>query len=459
MAKCSTLRLDHIVVLLRSATALSLAATMLKVGAGLITLPLALRLIPQQEMGLYYTFWGMAGLVMVFDFGFAQAVTRNASYIRGGARRLAAMGVPEGGASDEETSRLLLTLQSTGRLWYGASGLALAALLLIPGSWFVRAQVGHQNVDPVQASSWILLALAIAGNFYCSFLNAFVMGMSRVREASLATLAAQLVGIAVLVASLLAGFRLWSYAFSQGAMVMAVFLVNRHTLQRYLPPPGPGGRPGWLEQKAMLAVLWPMVWRYGVVIAGAFLIQKTNTLICTHKLGLEATAQYGLTMALCGIIVQMCLIPLNIINPQISSFRVAGDIPGIKRLFFPRAYASLAVGVLAVLGLAGLGQPLLTLLGSQTSLLPVTCVLALGVVWLLECHHGMYAFLVLSENRNPFMIPAVASGIAVTALSWWTVDTYGVWALIASQGLVQLCWNNWWTVWRALKGLSHESKS
>jgi O-antigen/teichoic acid export membrane protein len=438
---------------LKTATALSLAATMLKAGSGLVTLPLALRLIPQQEMGLYYTFWGMAGLVTVFDFGFAQSITRNASYIRGGARRLTATGVPEGGATLEDTNRLLVTLQRTGSLWYGASSLVLAGLLLIPGSAFVRDQMHTHGLDPIQASSWILLALAIVGNFYCSSLSALVMGLGKVREVSRATLAAQLVGLAVLLVALLLGFRLWSYALSHAVMAVAIFWINQRILHRHLPSPRVTAPVGWHDQKAMLAVLWPMVWRLGVVFAGAFLIQRTNTLICSHKLGLDATAQYGLTMALCGIIVQMCSIPVHIINPQILTLRVSGDIQGIKRIFFPRAYASLSCGVLAVAGLAALGQPLLTVLGSKTQLLPPSCILAMGAVWLLECHHGMYALLVLSENRNPFMIPAIASGIAVTVLSWCTIDAYGIWALILSQGLVQLCWNNWWTVWQGLQGL------
>jgi O-antigen/teichoic acid export membrane protein len=453
MGKFRTVTGTDLIRLARSATFISMLSTILKVGAGVLTLPLALRLIPQDEMGLYYTFWGMAGLVMVFDFGFAQAITRNAAYVQGGARRLLPIGPPEPGATPAETAQLLITLHAAGRLWYACSGTALAALLLVPGTWLVESHVQSHAIPGVQASSWILFALAVAANFYCSYLNAFVMGLGKVREASLAVLGAQVVGMLVLVGTLLAGGRLWAFALSQTAVALTLYAINHRTLTLHLPPRGSVPDPQFSTRSDMFKTLWPMVWRYGAVIAGAYLIQKTNILICGKKLGLEATASYGLTLSLFGIIVQICLIPMQIANPRISALRVSGDIEGIRQLFFKRVYLSLGLGLLGTLALTFLGPWMLTLVGSKTSLLPTACLLVLGLIWLLECHHGMYASLVLSENRNPFILPALLSGVAVVIISWMTVDQFGIWALILSQGLVQLCWNNWWTVWRGLQGL------
>jgi nucleoside-diphosphate-sugar epimerase len=52
----------------------------LRVGGGLITLPLALRVLAPSELGLYYTFLSLTGLAMLLDFGFAQTIGRNAAF-------------------------------------------------------------------------------------------------------------------------------------------------------------------------------------------------------------------------------------------------------------------------------------------------------------------------------------------------------------------------------------------
>jgi hypothetical protein len=43
--------------------------------------------------------------------------------------------------------------------------------------------------------------------------------------------------------------------------------------------------------------------------------------------------------------------------------------------------------------------------------------------------------------------------VAVVVISMALTPIYGVWGVILSMGLVGLCFNNWWPVLRALRGL------
>jgi hypothetical protein len=100
-----------------------------------------------------------------------------------------------------------------------------------------------------------------------------------------------------------------------------------------------------------------------------------------------------------------------------------------------------------------LAAPVLKLLGSKTALLPVDQLAALAFIRFLELHHAQYGSLVLSENRNPFLKSALITGVAVVACSLILTPYLGVWGLLLSTGLVQACYNNWWPVVRALRGL------
>jgi hypothetical protein len=68
-------------------------------------------------------------------------------------------------------------------------------------------------------------------------------------------------------------------------------------------------------------------------------------------------------------------------------------------------------------------------------------------------HHSLYAELVYSENVNPFVKPALISGVAIIILSMLLTPRFGVWGMLLASGLVQLCYNNWWPVLRAIRGL------
>jgi ABC-type spermidine/putrescine transport system permease subunit II len=68
-------------------------------------------------------------------------------------------------------------------------------------------------------------------------------------------------------------------------------------------------------------------------------------------------------------------------------------------------------------------------------------------------HHSLYAELVYSENVNPFVRPALISGVAIIILSVLLTPRFGVWGMLLAGGLVQLCFNNWWPVVRAIQGL------
>ena len=133
--------------------------------------------------------------------------------------------------------------------------------------------------------------------------------------------------------------------------------------------------------------------------------------------------------------------------PMIAQLHARGKEREISRIVFPRirlfwlSYVALALA--AVL----FGEPVLRgLLHSKTSLLPTPLLIALFVFTGLEGHHGIFRELAMTAHRNPFARPVVISGTLIVLLSCFFVPRIGLWALILSPGIVQIGFNNWWTV-------------
>jgi hypothetical protein len=109
--------------------------------------------------------------------------------------------------------------------------------------------------------------------------------------------------------------------------------------------------------------------------------------------------------------------------------------------------------LLGSLALLIAGPHILYLIGARSTLLGRPALTLLLLVLGLEMHHSLFGALVITENRNPFVIPALVSGVLVALAGWRLAPLYGYWGLLLAQGVVQAAFNNWWTVWRGLRGL------
>lgn len=443
--------LEKVRSLLGSASFLSILATGLRIGGGFFTLPLALRVIPEAEIGLYYTFLGICSMVAIVDFGYAPTVSRNAAYAMAGATRFAARGVPPFSGSSEPNWEILSALVVMAKRWYALLAGVIALALFTVGAGFIHDQVVRAGLSERLVGCWLLYSGAQVWAFATGFWLNLLMGIGAVQQAARINLLAQSAGLIALFAGLLQGWGLWSYGISSMASACAVYLAARYCFFKRTQLGLKSGRS--ISVRQVLRDLWPMAWRQGIVTLGAFLILKANTIVCAAKLGLQETASYGLTVNFVTIIIQLTALPLMVAMPSIAQLRVKREHARIWRIFSRRVYIGLAVAGVGMLFLASFGPWVLRLIGSQTSLLPFSLTLVLGVIWLLENHHSQYATLVLTENENPFVLPAILSGLAVFGVSWWSAGHFGVAGLIGAQGIVQLAWNNWWTVKRGLKGL------
>jgi hypothetical protein len=68
-------------------------------------------------------------------------------------------------------------------------------------------------------------------------------------------------------------------------------------------------------------------------------------------------------------------------------------------------------------------------------------------------HQSVHISLVLSQNRNPFVVPMLLTGVGIALSSVLLVPHFGTWGLIVSLGLVQLAFSNWWMVLQGLDSL------
>ncbi|HCR2012775.1 TPA: hypothetical protein ONC52_004666, partial [Enterobacter asburiae] len=78
----------------------------LSIASSLLLLPFILRYLGQEEIGLWYVFVALAGLVQLLEFGLLPTVSRFISYVYSGAKDITYNKTPE--CKDEEINKELL---------------------------------------------------------------------------------------------------------------------------------------------------------------------------------------------------------------------------------------------------------------------------------------------------------------------------------------------------------------
>ncbi len=424
-------------------------ATAVRIGSNLLLLPLVLHLLAPPELAVWYVFLALGALANLADFGFSAAVTRVYSFLWAGADDFETEGL--GPPSEHRTPNYakIRELHAAVRVVYFRVALAGVSLLLVIGTLCL--------IRPIQAMAnpafgWLSWAGLMAFTGYSLATNYWPVacqGTNRVRQLQLCELVSGLVYVVAAAVFLTAGWGL-------SAMVAAIALrslISREICRRvYIQTvPQVHDRPE-TGATSMIQRILPNAKKFGILSLGGYLTQNAHVLVCSHFLGSQITASYGLTNQLVTFILGFSTLWLTVKWPEITVLRTQGRLEEMGILFARRLAATLiSFVVMGILLLVG-GSKLLEWKGTQTQLLPAACI---GIFLLNSFQQHIYAqfgMLAFTENVVPFVKLSVFSGIASVALgallAWW----FGLWGLIAAPLIATASSCLWYVTWRGFQG-------
>lgn len=428
----------------------SYVAKLFQIGSGLMTLPLILRLLTTEEVGMNYLMLTVSSIVGLMDFGFSPQFGRNFTYVNSGARRLCREGVEEerGGSIDWH---LLSVLISTARFVYRRlSVLALIVMLTFGTGYIWYLTEGFINVNN-SLYIWILYSFSTYFNIYFSYYSSLLTGSGMIRESSQAAILSKSAYLVLCTLFLLLGWGLFAVV---AANFIAPFVQRYVSYRAYFKP----------ELKARLAeqtvtrediretfsVIWFNAKKLGINFIGAYAVNKMGMFIIGFFLPLATIGSYGLLTQLTTIVSGIANTMFVTYLPKVSNCRVTGDRPMLKRTISFSMVVGQIIMLAGALGIIFVAPYLLELIKSQT-MLPsrLICVLYLVIV-ALELNHSEFASVISTENKIPYVIPSLVSGGVIVLLTFIALKftTLGLLGVVLVQGIVQAAYNNWrWPLW------------
>lgn len=442
----------------RSAVFWNYLAVALRSGAAIFLLPLALRRLSSDEMGLWYLFMSIAGLANLLDLGFGSSLNRSTSYLWAGASRLMPLGIDRSkdespiAAGATPNYELLSKLIATMRWFYLSLGILLFLVLEFGGgAWIWSQSTSLEHASSIRGA-WAVFAFGCALNTIGNFWPTLLTGINGVREAQKVFLVSLVANYVFSIGGLLAGWGLWALVAGQVSMglisrflgrICFLKLAGTHLDYRHHKP-----------DRQLLRTLWPTSWRLAAITIGLYFLVQANTFLTSVFMDLSTTARYGLSLQVVLFLSQITCVWVMIKMPLISQLRGRHELEEIQQQFIPRVRVFLFGYLAGAVGLYFMGDWLLTnIVGAKTHLLPKPQLLVLIVVIGLESHTALYRELVQTANLNPFVKPILLSALVSVLLAMVLAPQIGIWGILIAPGVAQLCFNNWWIVVTGIRSL------
>lgn len=415
------------------------------VASGVITLPLILRLLTKEEIGMNYLMITIGSLVSLFDFGFGPQVGRNITYIFSGAKNLRKEGLSESNENREVDYRLLAVMIHTAKAIFQRIALFVLGIMLTFGTYYIYLVTkGFTSVNN-SLLIWIVYCISTFFNLYYSYYTSLLTGKGLITESRKATVYSKIlyiiltylflglnlgllgVALANLISPFLNRFISYSYFFTKAIKKnISEFSISKS------------------EKNELFNIIWFNAKKIGLISVASSSLSYLAMFIIGLNMSLADVASYGLMMQLTGIIATVAITMFYTYLPKMSYLYVQNRNEELKKELAKSLISFYILYFLASVLFVEFGSFALELVGSNTHL-PNKSLIALFLFFtLFEKNQSLFSQVLLFENKVPFLNTSIVTGLIATILVYLAlILNLGFLGIILAQGIPTMVYSAW----------------
>lgn len=425
----------------------TMLATFFKIGAGVLLFPIILKMLPAETVGVWTIFATITQLTFIFDFGFNTSFARNVSYVFSGVSSLKRDGYEhvESSSVDRIDYALLGGTIRAMRYFYSRMAVVLFVLFAVLGTFYVYTlmQDYSGNVGEVYIA-WGILVLINSYNLYTLYYEALLNGRGEIKRVHQIILVGNVVYILFAIVLILFGGGLVAIVASQAVSVLLVRFLSKKAFYTRSIIEGLSVADD-SNYKDILYAITPNAIKVGLTSLGGFIINKSSLFIGSLFVSLETMGSYGITLQLLVVIGMMAGIVTRVYMPKVFQWRVEERLDLIKQKFYLSSVVMFLVFALSGIVIVLYGDWMLSVLKSNTTLLPTSLLILIFVQHYLEYNHSNAAQYLLSRNEVPFFKASlISAGCVLLLLGVFVVWLdMGMLGMILAPMIVQGVYQNW----------------
>lgn len=420
-------------------------ATILKVAAGVLILPLVLHLLPAEDVGLWTIFVSIGALSYLLDFGFGDSFARNITYIFSGVKNLHKIGFETVIEKTEIDYSLLKGTIVAMRRFYSVISLFLLVLLATLGSYYIFTVLKNYHGDKIQIYfAWGAYCILAIYQLYTLYYDALLRGRGMIKRSKQILVFANVAFIIVASIFLLFGFGLISLVMGQLISILTNRILSKKIFYdaeikmnlNNVQPQSPS---------KIFNILLPNATKLGITSIGGFLITRSSIVIGSLYLSLQDIGSFGITKQVLELLAGVAIVWYNSYNPMISKYRVENNTLFIKEIFIRSLHVQLFVFIFGGLFLLLFGNQALLFMGSKTLFLSQKLLSIFLLLMIIESIFSSAGSMLLTKNIVPFFKASIFSGIGIVLLMiiFFQYTNLGVFSMLLSPLIVDCLYQAW----------------
>ena len=398
-----------------------------------------------------YAYWtilaGIYGLITVIDFGFGPAFLRALTQVFNGSTELKTFGISQlnNAINICRDDRLYNRLLSAIKSYYFGLTITITIFLGIFGTIYLHKSdyINIYEITSYDLLVWAIVLVLISYSVFSYYYPLVLQSIGEISSERKFAALQQVIGL--LIFYIFANYNLGIIGYFSAQFI--AMILYRIKCKWLIQSSYESFNPTFIPLRKILInlkAIIPVALKSGVVGLSAFIVSRLSTFIIAFSLSKELTSQYGLTFAIISVLSLFSRTYITVQFPELTKLRTFGNIESVSELYIRNnifIFASYLIGAVLIFSF---GDGFLIFIDSELNLLSSDFVIIMIVASLLESLHASAGQVILTDNRIPFFIPAVFSGIGSVVLMWVLLKfDLGLYAIVLAPALSQLAYQNW----------------
>ncbi|MBC3013386.1 O-unit flippase-like protein [Staphylococcus haemolyticus] len=429
-------------------------------GINVILLPVIVRYLNSEELGVWYTFTSLYGLAMLIDFGFQSIITRNVSYLWSGAQNVKSEGFET--VKDEKTKMNIpyfIKVISAVKFIYTSMGTIIFILFITLGTWYmVTINSGEINMETMLIS-WSFYMFSIVLNISFSYWNSVLKGIGAIKTYNQILIVTKSTQLVLSILFLIFGLGLIGVSVAYFVSVIVNRILQSVAYYKYSSETQKTkGKLKINYDKEILKALIPNTLRTGSISISNYLIINFPIILSSYFLSLKVSGQFGFVNQIITLIIMLSNSYYNTYLAKLNYLRVKNKYDELLTLFRKALITSYLFNFIAFSLFLLLGNWILSIIGADYRLLNLIPMLIVIVYRFLYNNQTLFTNFLATKNLIPhhksFLTSAIVTVVVQLVLLQF-FDNKLIYLLLPLL-IVQLVHNNWYWVWYVIKDIKKE---
>lgn len=418
-------------------------ARILGIGINILLLPIILRYLNDDELGLWYVFSSISQVVYLFDFGFNATLSRHMTYAWSGADRLEKKSVSKDFKNKTNTN-LVSEIIVTCRLVYFVISAVALLVMATAGSVYVFSVV-HNEITQNIILSWIVYMLSVFLNMFYGYWASLLQGIGAVAERNKMSVFSKIAQIIIAVILIMGGWGLLGFVISYFVSGVLLRILGKIYFVKRTKQVAISRKVGLEKVRKCFTAVWGTAWKDGIVMLAQYLSTQANTLICAYYIDLASTSVYGIMTQVVSIIASVAASYFNAYQSVFSSACLRQDKEEQKKIVCVTDFVYKIIFISGAIALFVIGLPVLKYMRPEMEIGVMFSIL-MCLFYYFFYQKDLFASMIASTNEIPYWPAFVISAVCSLISSILLVRQFhmGIMGMIIAQFVVNIAYNCWY---------------